>query len=202
MSQLPTEEDREELLLSCRYGDLGDVQSYIQKFGPESLATIKDENENTILHMIAANGHTDLLTYLTPHLPPSLLSAQNSSGSTALHWAALNSHLPILKSIIEFPGGPGADLLEIKNAAGRSPIAEAELIGWDEGARWLVGVMKLDEDDGAGKVQEGSEDVGDERDGDEALRGDVDIEIQDADGGVARLSIKEDAANRSQSSSS
>lgn len=53
----PSEEDKEELLLSCRYGDLDDVQEFIKKFGSESLSDLRDANGNTILHMVSGNGH-------------------------------------------------------------------------------------------------------------------------------------------------
>lgn len=51
------ENAKEDLLLSCRYGDLEDVQAFIKKFGADSLAEIRDQSENSILHMISANGH-------------------------------------------------------------------------------------------------------------------------------------------------
>jgi uncharacterized protein len=54
---LPTEEDCEELLLSCRYGDLDDVKQFVEKFGADAVANARDENGNTVLHMASANGH-------------------------------------------------------------------------------------------------------------------------------------------------
>lgn len=53
----PTTEDNDELLLSCRYGDLDDLKAYVDKFGADSLSEIRDDNGNTILHMTSANGH-------------------------------------------------------------------------------------------------------------------------------------------------
>jgi uncharacterized protein len=78
-------------------------------------------------------------------VPSSLLSAQNHAGSTALHWAAVNSQLATARALVNFPGGPGIDLIDIKNAAGRSSLGEAETAGWDEGAKWMVQVMRLDD---------------------------------------------------------
>ena len=104
----------------------------------------------------------------------SLLSAQNRAGSTALHWAALNAQLGTSRALVDFPGGPGADLIDIKNAAGRSPLGEAEAAGWDEGAKWMVEVMRLDD---AGAA------LGEEEDA-EAQK-----EVRDADGRVAHTSL-------------
>ncbi|KAJ7935406.1 hypothetical protein B0H13DRAFT_526256, partial [Mycena leptocephala] len=90
--------------------------------------------------------------------------------------------------LVQFPGGPGIDLIDIKNAAGRSPLAEAELAGWDEGAQWLVQMMKLD----GGDVKEGeADDTNDPVDGDDvslAAEG-IEIEIEDADGQMAKMRI-------------
>src|SRR6266704_1659767 len=70
---------------------------------------------------------------LLPHCPPTFLSAQNHAGSTALHWATLNAHLAAARALVEYPDGPGVSLIDVKNAAGRSPLGEAEAAGWDEG---------------------------------------------------------------------
>lgn len=103
-----------------------------------------------------------------------------------MHWAALNSHLEVVKKLVQFPGGPGIDLIDIKNAAGRSPLGEAELAGWDEGAQWLVQMMKLDVD---GDVKEGEgDDTNDGEDLSLPAEG-VEIEIEDADGQMAKMRI-------------
>jgi len=127
----------------------------------------------------------ELLDYLLPLCPPSLLSAQNHAGSTALHWAALNAHIAAARALVEYPDGPGVSLIDVKNAAGRSPLGEAEAAGWDEGAKWMVEVMRLDDngnDDGAA----GRDDVGDSRAevGEEPADMVIDHD-QDADGRVA-----------------
>lgn len=66
----PTQEDYEELILSCRYGDREDVESFISQFGVDHLATARDDNGNTILHMAAANGHTGMsISLFASHSP-------------------------------------------------------------------------------------------------------------------------------------
>lgn len=66
-----------------------------------------------------------------------------------------------MQSLIQFPsnvsiiGGEegdggrevcsGVQLIDVRNAAGRTPLGEAELAGWEEGAQWLVQVMNLDQ---------------------------------------------------------
>ncbi|TCD62708.1 hypothetical protein EIP91_006533 [Steccherinum ochraceum] len=173
----PTQEDKEELLLSCRYGDLEDIQVFVNKFGSEPVNDIHDDTGNCVLHMVAANGHAYALDYLLSVVPPSLLSAQNDAKSTPLHWAALNSHLSIVQKLVQFKAGPGVDLLDIKNAAGRSPLGEAENVGWDEGAKWMVEVMNL------------AEVKGEDEDQVVDSAADIEVEIQDAEGQIARMKI-------------
>lgn len=68
-SLLPSNDDKDDLLLSCRYGDLEDIQEFVNKFGPGSLNDIRDDNGNSILHMVAANGHIGVYSH------PSFLSS-------------------------------------------------------------------------------------------------------------------------------
>ncbi|CAA7260484.1 unnamed protein product [Cyclocybe aegerita] len=185
MSQNPSEDVKDDVLLACRYGDLEDVEAFVKQYGTSALADVRDENGSTILHMIAANGHQDLLNYLLPLLPPTLLSVQNESGSTPLHWAALNSQLEIAQKLVQQIDGPGRDLIDIKNKAGRSPLGEAELAGWEEGAKWFVEVMNLDAD--GAKEQPADEDaVLDTEDGSNR---DIEVEIEDAEGQVAKMKL-------------
>ncbi|GBE80792.1 predicted protein [Sparassis crispa] len=121
---------------------------------------------------------TEALEYLLRLVSPSLLSAQNDAKSTALHWAALNSHLPCAKALVNFPSGPGTDLIDIKNSAGRSPLGEAENVGWDEGAKWFVEVMNLDEGGRRKEELQTAENPSD-----------IEVEIQDAEGQIAKMKI-------------
>ena len=55
---MPIPDDvKEDTLLACRYGELEDVQAFVEKYGQGSIPEINDENGNTILHMASANGH-------------------------------------------------------------------------------------------------------------------------------------------------
>jgi len=123
----------------------------------------------------------DVLNYLLSIVSPSLLSAQNNSGSTPLHWATLNSHLIISQKLVQFPAGPGAVLIDIKNKAGRSPLAEAEMAGWDEGAKWFVEVISLDPEQGKS--------FEDDEDGGNSTGKDVQVEFEDANGQIAKMTI-------------
>ncbi|KAF8504901.1 cytoplasmic protein [Russula emetica] len=178
----PSPDDTDDLLLSCRYGDSDDVKSFIDRFGTTPVGEARDENGNNVLHMASANGHIELLDMLLPVVPSSLLSTSNRAGSTALHWAALNAQLAAVRRLVEFPGGPGIDLIDIKNAAGRSPLAEAEAAGWDEGAKWMVGVMRLVDAGGVRAVAEEEEEPADSQIEDQ--------DQEDTDGGAARISVE------------
>ncbi|KAF9515484.1 hypothetical protein BS47DRAFT_1371997 [Hydnum rufescens UP504] len=187
----PSPDQEEDLLLACRYGDIDDVRIFVETYGALALEGIRDEHQNTVLHMLCANGHDDLLEYLLPLINPTLISAQNSSKSTPLHWAALNCHLPIIKRLVQFPGGPQLDLIDIKNEAGRTPIGEAELAGWDEGASWLVSVMKLDSATTTAATA-GDDNVGADDERIDAEVVDIEVEVEDAEGQISRMSMKTD----------
>lgn len=123
---------------------------------------------------------------------------QNSSaGSTPLHWATLNKQLDVVKQLVKLCGAlsdshqlvkrpltstglSGAGVLDIKNKSGRSAITEAEINEWAEGVTWMVGVMTVD--DAGGSAQETDEVV---------ESGDVQVEIQDAEGRIAKLNMKD-----------
>lgn len=60
---------------------------------------------------------------------------------------------------------------------GRSPLGEAENLGWEEGAKWFVEVMNLDEVKGEDELQPAEGTVN------------VEVEIQDAEGQVAKMKI-------------
>ena len=61
-------------------------------------------------------------------------------------------------------------------------MAEAEFAGWDEGAKWFVEVMNLDSDVGK---EEGDPDAAlDPADGPQ-----IEVEIQDAEGQIAKMKI-------------
>ena len=53
----PTPDDTEDLLLIARYGELDELKSFIEKFGPNPLTGARDEDGNTVLHMVCGNGH-------------------------------------------------------------------------------------------------------------------------------------------------
>ena len=94
----PTDDEKEDILLSARYGELEDVQQFLDLFGPEALAGIRDENGNTVLHMVCGNGHTgETQSYfaLTLLLSNPLLSFHLPPG---FHWAYLYPSFPFLQS--------------------------------------------------------------------------------------------------------
>ena len=71
-------------------------------------------------------------------------------------------------------------MIDIKNASGRSPLGEAENAGWEEGARWFVEVMNLDES------AKGEEDLQPAE-----AANNIEVEIEDAEGQVAKMTLGE-----------
>jgi ankyrin repeat protein len=131
MASTPTQEQYEEFVLACRFGDLEDVEAFTKEFGFDAINDARDDRGNTALHMICGNGHLgallskslyrephvnddderprrcdvelipDVLKHLIPHLSKSTLEAKNANGSPAIHWAVFNNHLPCVKALVE-----------------------------------------------------------------------------------------------------
>lgn len=170
----PSSDELEDVLLSCRYGELPELQTFIETFGVGIFVEgVKDERGTTGLHYICGNGHqgahppwsncaapplyctaeltlpflliAELAEYLLPLLPSPAFSAQNTSGSTPLHWASLNGHLELAKLLVLAPASSGDKLIDIKNEAGYTAVGEAELAERSEIAMWLVGRMILND---------------------------------------------------------
>jgi ankyrin repeat protein len=57
MIHQPSSQEDDDLLLSCRFGDLEDIKHFVVKFGQEPLSDLRDHNGNTVLHLSSANGH-------------------------------------------------------------------------------------------------------------------------------------------------
>lgn len=53
----PTPEQVEDVLLSCRYGELEELEVFAGEFGWEAVNSARDERGNTALHMACGNGH-------------------------------------------------------------------------------------------------------------------------------------------------
>ncbi|KAH0580819.1 hypothetical protein H2248_011978 [Termitomyces sp. 'cryptogamus'] len=99
-----------------------------------------------------------------------------------LHWAALNKHLAIVQKLIEYPAGPGVDLINIKTKVGHMPLGEAELTEWDEGVTWLVKMINLEAEDSKEEKEIARNEVVN-------MSQDIEVEIQDADRQIAKITI-------------
>lgn len=107
-------EDKESIVLDCRFGELDSLKDIFENMVDASLIItddIKDENGNTPLHMAACNGHLDVIKYLFELLKSNefikeeqiyqWVAAKNNSGNTALHWATLTNQLEVIKYLCE-----------------------------------------------------------------------------------------------------
>jgi hypothetical protein len=56
-STTPTQEQVEEFLLSCRYGELEEAQAFVEKFGEGAVESARDDRGNSAVHMCCGNGH-------------------------------------------------------------------------------------------------------------------------------------------------
>lgn len=165
-----TTDQIDDLLYLARLGETTDLTAGVNLFANSLSATpgiiltaaIDKDSGNGLLHMAAANGHTDtlkeLLTLSASNHALSL-NLQNASGNTPLHWAALNGHLPAVKLLIE----AGADPTVI-NKAGKDAVYEAEANEKNEVASWLLTEGKGLESAVGGSLHQIAPGVGEEGD--------------------------------------
>ncbi|KAK1923633.1 hypothetical protein DB88DRAFT_491901 [Papiliotrema laurentii] len=181
----PTEEQVQELLLSCRYGELDEVKAFTDEFGWEDVNKARDDRGNTVLHMICANGHLDVLNHLLPHLTKEVVESTNNNGSPAIHWAVFNNQIGCVKALVEAPQeiGGGLPVLKQKNRAGRDAFAEAIFAGEgkEEVAGYIEGYLWRAEGGGDEELEPSSADKTD-KDGEEEEEGeDGEIRIRIGD---------------------
>jgi hypothetical protein len=59
-STTPTQEEVEDFLLSCRYGELEEVKAFVEKFGEGAVESARDDRGNSAVHMCCGNGHVGM----------------------------------------------------------------------------------------------------------------------------------------------
>lgn len=64
----PTQEELEDFLLSCRYGELEEVRAFVGKYGEASVESARDDRGNSAVHMCCGNGHVGELYPSIPEL--------------------------------------------------------------------------------------------------------------------------------------
>ncbi|OBT84350.1 hypothetical protein VE02_07251 [Pseudogymnoascus sp. 03VT05] len=141
-----SEDETDDLIYFARAGELADFREQIEALCKregceveEVLAVAVDgESGNGVLHMAAANGHSEILKHLLTILSssstlPTLLNTRNKAGNTPLHWAALNGHLAAVQVLVE----AGADPY-IQNGVGHDAIYEAEVNDRKEAVDWML----------------------------------------------------------------
>ncbi|KFY27389.1 hypothetical protein V493_03527 [Pseudogymnoascus sp. VKM F-4281 (FW-2241)] len=166
MAPTLSEDDSDDLIYFARAGELGDLSESLEALCKregcgvdEILAVAVDgESGNGVLHMAAANGHSNIIKHLLTALPsssalPALLNTRNAAGNTPLHWAALNGHLAAVQVLVE----AGADPY-IQNGVGHDAIYEAEVNDRKEAVDWML----KEGGEGLEELGEGMEGAGDE----------------------------------------
>jgi uncharacterized protein len=110
-----------DLLDFARYGEFETLSAILNSEHFHILASC-DENKNSLLHMISANGHSECARLIleNPLILEKLLNSVNAEGNTPLHWATMNSQTELVRVLLEF----GADI-HIKNSTDRTPFDEA-----------------------------------------------------------------------------
>ncbi|RSH93237.1 hypothetical protein EHS25_007591 [Saitozyma podzolica] len=134
----PTQEELDDLLLSCRYGEAEEVSAFALAHGWGAVVSAKDERGIPRCTCVAVT----VMSLLLPNVPHSLLRQTNDAGSPPIHWAVLNNHTEIVRTLAELPEeqGGGLGLLKQTNASGRDAFAESIFAG--EGKEEVSGYIE------------------------------------------------------------
>ncbi|KAG0145058.1 hypothetical protein CROQUDRAFT_94278 [Cronartium quercuum f. sp. fusiforme G11] len=79
------------LIVAAEVGDLEMCRMLIEEYNVESEAVSRDPENNTVIHLAAASGSTDIITLYHSHYP-FVLDWANAEGMTALHVASQKGH--------------------------------------------------------------------------------------------------------------
>lgn len=137
---------------------------------PPTFVRARNEAGSTPLHWACLNAHLPCVQRLVGFTPKSLKNTQNEDATSSEEKGKKRIETKVKTVTISEKTGEedddeaenderegegeceedeeaiGATLILLQNKAGHTPLGEAELSGWDEGARWLVGAMNLDLD--------------------------------------------------------
>ncbi|TIA93608.1 hypothetical protein E3P99_00007 [Wallemia hederae] len=138
--------DQEEVIFAARLNEVEEVEEAVKEYGVDAVLNARDERGNSMLHMVSANNHLDLLkkvvsvddAFINTHkdaLAATVLH-QNESKSTALHWAATNGNKELAVYLCDLAKKLGGEtehkLTFATNQSGQSAASEAERGGHDD----------------------------------------------------------------------
>ena len=127
-NDLTLEDCQREWLDAARYNELTILKA-IYTVHPDMLYYQHANNQNSALHMAAANGHVEIVKWLLtkeqqqdgPSSSVSFSKLTNASGNTALHWAATNGQDAVCQVLLTQQ--KEVDVLQ-RNSFGRSALTE------------------------------------------------------------------------------
>ena len=141
--------DQEEVIFAARLNEVEEVEEAVKEYGVDAVLSARDERGNSMLHMVSANNHLELLkkvvsvddaddAFINTHkdaLAAAVLH-QNESKSTALHWAATNGNKELAVYLCDLAKKLGGEtehkLTFATNQSGQSAASEAERGGHDD----------------------------------------------------------------------
>ncbi|TIB93879.1 hypothetical protein E3Q19_00730 [Wallemia mellicola] len=139
--------DQEEVIFAARLNEREELEDFINEYGLDAVLNARDERSNSILHMLSANNHYELLKAVIKFeddafiekyssLLENTLLHQNESKSTALHWASTNGNKEVAIFLCDLSkklkGEVEHKLTFSTNQSGQSAASEAERGGHDD----------------------------------------------------------------------
>ena len=80
---------------SCKEGNLDRLKLLVEASKDKNPRNPNSNQNDTLLHQAARNGHLDIIEFLVPLLDE--INPKDKSGLTPLHYAAANDHVEVVK---------------------------------------------------------------------------------------------------------
>ncbi|XP_049774776.1 uncharacterized protein LOC126162365 [Schistocerca cancellata] len=120
-----------------RSGDVSDIESLVEKLGPEALST-RDEWGYTPAHWAALDGNVEVMRYLVERSAPVDLSCLGTQGPRPIHWACRKGHAAVVQVLLQ--AGVAVNAADFK---GLTPLMTACMFGRSATATYLLGMGAL-----------------------------------------------------------
>ena len=137
---------------AATHGLIQSVQFLLSAGNKQHLFTLRDREQNNLVHLAAKSGHTRLLHWLIDQYGSMALKAKGRDGLCALHHAAREGHLECVQLLLNQGGMPDGD------DRGSNPVHWAARAGKLAVLRCMVeqyglSVLLISEDDGLNPLQ-------------------------------------------------
>ncbi|MDD7805582.1 MAG: ankyrin repeat domain-containing protein, partial [Endozoicomonas sp. (ex Botrylloides leachii)] len=110
---------------AAQHGFIHSVKYLLEQGDAQQLIRLKNKSQNSLVHLAAIAGHSDLLQWLANQYGKEVLLEKGHNGFTALHFAAKEGHLNCIEPLLN----AAPDSLHLREDGGSCPAHWAAWAG-------------------------------------------------------------------------